>query len=30
MQCHKELDGSKAVGMDEITKREYEKNLSKT
>ena len=27
MQCHKELDGSKAVGMDEITKREYEKNL---
>ena len=27
MQCHKELDGSKAVGMDEITKREYERNL---
>ena len=27
MQCHIELDGSKAVGMDEITKREYEKNL---
>ena len=27
LQCHKELDGSKAVGMDEITKREYERNL---
>ena len=27
LKCHKELDGSKAVGMDEITKREYERNL---
>ena len=27
LQCHQELDGSKAVGMDEITKREYERNL---
>lgn len=27
LQCHKELDGSKAVGMDEITKKEYERNL---
>ena len=27
LQCHKELNGSKAVGMDEITKREYERNL---
>ena len=23
MQCHRELDGSKAVGIDEVTKREY-------
>ena len=27
LQCHKELDGNKAVGVDEITKKEYEKNL---
>ena len=27
LQCHKELDGNKAVGMDEITKKEYERNL---
>ena len=27
MQCHKELDGNKAVGVDEITKKEYEGNL---
>ena len=27
LQCHKELDGSKAVGIDEITKKEYERNL---
>lgn len=27
MQCHKELDGSKAVGIDDITKREYSENL---
>ena len=26
-QCHKELDGSKAVGIDEITKAEYGRNL---
>ena len=23
MQCHRELDGSKAVGIDEVTKKEY-------
>ena len=22
-QCHKELDGSKAVGVDEVTKKDY-------
>lgn len=27
MQCHRELDGSKAVGIDEVTKREYNENL---
>lgn len=27
IQCHKELDGNKAVGIDEITKREYSENL---
>ena len=27
LQCHRELDGSKAVGIDEITKREYSENL---
>lgn len=27
MQCHKELDGRKALGIDEITKREYSENL---
>lgn len=27
LQCHKELDGYKAVGIDEITKKEYERNL---
>ena len=26
-QCHKELDGSKAVGIDKVTKAEYEKHL---
>ena len=26
-QCHKELDGSKAVGIDKVTKDEYGKNL---
>jgi retron-type reverse transcriptase len=25
--CHKELDGNKAVGIDEVTKKEYEENL---
>ena len=27
LQCHRERDGSKAVGIDEITKREYSENL---
>ena len=27
MQCHKELDGSKAVGIDRVTKAEYEEHL---
>lgn len=27
IQCHRELDGSKAVGIDEVTKDEYGKNL---
>lgn len=27
MQCHKELDGKKAVGIDKVTKAEYETNL---
>ena len=27
LQCHKELDGNKAVGIDEITKKEYGRNL---
>ena len=26
-QCHRELDGKKAVGIDEMTKEEYGKNL---
>ena len=26
-QCHKELNGKKAVGVDEVTKAEYEENL---
>ena len=26
-QCHKELDGSKAVGIDEVTKEKYGRNL---
>ena len=26
-QCHMELDGSKAVGIDKVTKAEYEKHL---
>ena len=28
-QCHKELDGSKAVGIDKVTKEEYGKNLDR-
>ena len=28
LECHKELDGNKAIGIDEITKAEYGKNLS--
>ena len=27
MQCHKELDGNKAVGIDRVTKAEYEEHL---
>lgn len=27
IQCHKELDGKKAVGIDKVTKAEYETNL---
>ena len=27
IQCHKELDGSKAVGVDEVTKKDYGRNL---
>lgn len=27
LQCHKELDGKKAVGIDEMTKEEYSRNL---
>ncbi len=26
-QCHKELDGNKAVGIDNISKKEYSENL---
>jgi RNA-directed DNA polymerase len=26
-QCHKELNGKKAVGVDEVTKAEYDKDL---
>jgi len=26
-QCHKELDGNKAIGIDNVTKQEYEANL---
>ena len=26
-QCHKELDGNKAVGIDNVSKKEYEENL---
>lgn len=28
-ECHKELDGSKATGIDDVTKAEYEENLDK-
>lgn len=28
-QCHKELDGSKAVGIDKVTKDVYGKNLDR-
>ena len=27
LKCHKELDGKKAVGIDEVTKEEYNRNL---
>ena len=30
MQCHKELDDSKVVGIDRVTKVEYEEHLEKT
>ena len=26
-QCHKELDGNKAVGIDNVSKKEYAENL---
>lgn len=26
-ECHREMDGKKAVGIDGVTKGEYEKNL---
>jgi len=28
LECHKELDGNKAIGIDEVTKAEYGENLS--
>ena len=28
-QCHKELDGNKAVGIDKVTKDKYGKNLNR-
>ncbi len=28
-QCFKEIDGKKAVGIDEVTKEEYGKQLDK-
>lgn len=28
-QCHKELDGKKAVGVDKVTKEEYGENLDR-
>lgn len=27
-QCHKELDGNKAVGIDNVNKKEYAENLN--
>ena len=27
MDCHRKMDGNKAVGIDGVTKEEYEKNL---
>nr|WP_242881603.1 group II intron reverse transcriptase/maturase [Robinsoniella peoriensis] len=27
LQCHKELDGKKAAGIDEVTKEEYSRNI---
>ena len=27
-ECHKELDGSKAVGIDNVSKKEYAENLN--
>lgn len=29
LQCHRELDGKKAVGVDEVTKEEYSRKLEK-
>ena len=28
-QCHRELDGKKAVGIDKVTKEEYGKNFDR-
>ena len=28
LECHKELDGSKAVGIDQVTKEEYQENIN--
>ena len=28
LECHKELDGNKAIGIDEVTKAEYGENLT--
>ena len=28
-ECHNKMDGNKAVGIDGITKKDYDKNLDK-
>lgn len=30
MECHKKMDGTKAIGIDGITKEEYSKDLALT